>query len=229
MHLKYSLVKTAAALALCGVAGQAAAVSIAVPNADFEATALGNSAIAAGDFAPGWAFVGGTHGVYNPSTAFYNNPQITDPPNAGVIGTMSGDTVAFFFSTVNSHMTATTAHDVVAGETYALTVSVGWRDNGNSLGATYIALFDGDSQLARHNVTAAELQLGTFTDVSLSYTTTAADSGKLRVRLGHDSGNFSDFDNVRLSVSAVPEPASWALMAGGAGLLLALRRRLRPA
>ena len=42
--------------------------------------------------------------------------------------------------------------------------------------------------------------MGTFTDVSVSYTALAGDSGNLRVRLSHNgSGTVTEFDNVRLT------------------------------
>lgn len=222
--MQFTTQRAAWALALSMVAGQVGAASIAITNADFEAVQRSDGGIAIGAHAPGWTFVNGTYGVYNPSLAFYSNAQITDPPNSGVIGTMSGPMVAFIFSSANAHLTATTAHSVVAGERYQLTVAVGTRSN-SSPGTTYLALLDGDSELARHDVGVGERVVGSFTDITLSYTASAADAGALRVRLGQDGGNHSDFDNVRLTVSAVPEPASWALLVCGAGLLVALRRQ----
>lgn len=203
----------------------APSMAITVTNFDFEALALPDSGIAIG-IPSGWTVSGGVQGVYNPSAAFYGVAGISDPPNSGVIGTMSGPRVGFIFSSPGAHMTNTTGYSVVTGETYSLTVAVGARVGAGTVGAV-VSLLDGDSELASLLVTTAPAA-GSFGDVTLSYTATAADSGLLRIRLGQTGAdNYADFDNVRLSaagVATVPEPAhAWAF--GLAGLAVLRRRR----
>lgn len=211
------------AMILSGLLGGEAALAVPVANFDFEASALSDGGIAIG-VPSGWTTSGGTQGTYNPSSVFYNNAAITDPPNSGVIGTMSGARVAFLFESPGAFMTNTTSYNVVVGETYALTVAMGDRTNGGVFGAV-LTLLDGDSVLASQTLSSAPAA-GSFGDVTLTYTAMAGDSGALRIRLGQSGGGgYADFDNVRLNVVAasVPEPAH--VTVGGLGMLAYLRRR----
>ena len=212
------------AVVFSGLLGGEAAQAITVTNFDFEASALSDGAIAIG-VPSGWTTSGGTQGTYNPSFSFYNNAAITDPPNSGVIGTMSGARVGFLFTSPGAFMTNTTTYNVVVGETYALTVAIGDRTFGGSSFGAVLTLLDGDSVLASQTVSSAPT-VGSFGDATLTYTAVAGDGGALRIRLGQSAAaNYADFDNVRLNVVAasVPEPAHVAV--AGLGMLAYLRRR----
>ncbi len=174
------------AVAVSGLLGGEAAQAITVTNFDFEASALSDGAIAIG-VPSGWTTSGGTQGTYNPNFSFYNNAAITDPPNSGVIGTMSGARVGFLFTSPGAFMTNTTTYNVVVGETYALTVAMGDRTFGGSSFGAVLTLLDGDSVLASQTVSSAPA-VGSFGDVTLTYTAMAGDSGALRIRLGQSGG-----------------------------------------
>lgn len=228
--LKTHLIATLA-MGVCMVAvGEAQAVPILVSNFNFATPSLANGGINVGAV-PGWTKSGGTAGNYNPDTTFYNNPQITDPPNSGVIGTMDDPRVGFLFQSQNQSLTNTTSYAVVPGEKYQLTVAVGERNgsNASAFGGWKIELLDGDSVLAVNSGTTAPAALS-FGDVSLTYTAVALDAGFLRIRLSEPGTTYADYDNVRLDatpIAAVPEPASLALLSVGLASLVSLRMRRR--
>ena len=212
-------------------ASPAQATDIAVSNFNFEANARPDGSAGTGQLS-NWAIVGGANvGTYNPSTAFYNTPQITDPANSGVIGSMNGPNLAYIFE-AGATITNTTGHAIVLGETYQLTVAVGQRSNAQSFSPVMLSLLDGNSLLASTTVSTPPAA-NSVGDVSLGYTAQAGDSGNLRIQLKLVSGLYGDFDNVRLTASAVPEPASLGLMALGLGGLAGMsgmrRQRSRAA
>jgi hypothetical protein len=205
-----------------------AASSVDVPNFNFEAIPLGDGKL--GSFQiPGWTFAGASvsYGTYNPGTSYYANPAIADPPNSGAIGTMSGPRVAYIFDAngTGASVTTRTQHVVAAGETYLLTVAIGQRNaTQQAFGRVTLSLWDDDSLLATGNVATAPAP-GSFGDASLRYTAQAADAGRLRLQLSVPAGtNYADFDNVRLSVTAVPEPATAGLMMLGLAVVASRRR-----
>jgi hypothetical protein len=210
---------------------QTHAASITVPNFNFEANALADGQIGSSLIA-GWTFAGSSNsfGTYNPSIDYYTNSSITDPPNSGVIGTMNGARVAYIFNSTGAgaSITASGQHTVVTGETYLLTVAIGQRNaTQQSFSRVTLSLWDGDSLLASSDVTTAPA-LGSFGDASLSYTAQAVDAGNLRIQLSVPANtNYADFDNVRLSVTPVPEPATLGLMALGVAVVASRRRPCR--
>lgn len=215
-------------------AGPAQALDVVVPNFNFEANARPDGVLASGVL-DGWQVTGNwvSFGTYNPNQSYYGTPLIADtafPSNgSGVIGTMNGPNLAYIFgpTVAGAFITAATSHGVVAGETYVLTVAIGQRfgpPNQQTYSPVTLSLLDGDSTLSSTVITAPPAA-GTFGDASLIYTAQAGDSGNLRIRLGIASGQYADFDNVRLTVSPVPEPSSVAAMVLGL-TVLGLRRRL---
>jgi hypothetical protein len=66
----------------------------------------------------------------------------------------------------------------------------------------------------------------TFSDLTMDYTTGSNVSGDLFVALWTPTTNFvGNFDNVRLTAEAAPEPSTWALLLGAMGALACLARR----
>ena len=114
---------------------------------------------------------------------------------------------------------------VVPGMTYLLTVAVGARDNGEDF-AGYIISLGADSGVLSTISGIDAPALGSFEDVSLTYTATDADSEFLDISLAAGLTDASvDFTNVRLE--AVPEASTWAAIgfAGIIGASVAWRQR----
>lgn len=138
-----------------------------------------------------------------------------------------------------------------AGDTVRLSVDLSGNQRGGSpddffLGFTfadntplvnYGNNFFGTDQIVFPNVLASSISSSgavNFTDpfATRSIFFTAGSAGSLIFRIGTNGGD--DFgpviDNVNLDRTAVPEPASWAMMIAGFGLAgAALRRRATPA
>lgn len=77
-------------------------------------------------------------------------------------------------------------------------------------------------------ISTATLTTGTWYQVSGSYTTGAAVSGTARLSFSSSGFPAKDLAVDRVYISAaVPEPASWAMMVGGFGLMGAAMRRKR--
>ena len=112
-----------------------------------------------------------------------------------------------------------------AGQTYTLKVAVGKRMSGLTPMDNFhldIRTSDG-ALLAEYAGTPSNLTSGQFVDESISYTVHAGDAaiGKgIRIMLAASSAANSrqqvqDFDNVRFTSSAVPEPSAFVLAASG--------------
>ncbi len=197
----------------------APAVPLSVSNADFQSPLLADGGINT-VVVTGWSESGGTIGNFNPNAAFYTNPNITDS-NGGVIGTMLGNNVLFFYTAAGQTAAQTLVDTGAAGVTYTLTVAVGARDGaGNTFAGYTIDLLGGGSALKSVSGTTPPAA-GSFGDVALSFTPTAA-TGNLGVRLGMGSvpgGTFVDFDNVRLTatVASALTVAAYAYDSSGEG------------
>ncbi len=187
--------------------------SISIANSSFESPALNDGAIASIGSVQDWIVSGGTVGIFNPSTSFYSDPAITTP---GMIGNMSGVNAVFFSDNNQRTILQTLTENIIVGETYTLTVAVGDRDGGGRSGfAGYeIKLIAGGVTLntASSSISPGD---GTFTDVSLSYTAQAGDSGALGIEIGSftPGGGLSvDFDNVRLTKGNIVTPSTTLTM-----------------
>jgi len=147
--------------------------------------------------------------------------------------------------------TATAWSDLAVGDVLTLTISLGMRDvsglNWNE--NTFFGLTDADADLssveitdtvvnsgviANNPATGTQAGDGTFVDVSFGHTVEAADvlrNGNIGILISstgtgaNGSANQSFFDNVRLVVAPIPEPASLAM--GLVGLVLILGGRTR--
>ena len=157
------------------------------------------------DAIPGWTN-DGTSGQFQPLPS-----QLNSIPDGVTIAYTNGGTIA-----------QTIAATAVAGRTYTLMVDVGFRKDVLEPGT--IGLTVGSTTVVGTGTPPAQFSgdYGTFTAV---YTATALDAGAtIRIVLG-SPGVQGDFDNVRLNVDAVPEPAAWSLLIAGFGLTGAMLRR----
>jgi hypothetical protein len=196
-------------LAGFGVFNDAAATPIVIDNASFETLPPGGftgfSGLAAWTIAsiPGWSN-GGINSGQATLAGYSGNPAPSD-----------GLYMAFSDSESISQVVAS----AVAGTTYTLQVDVLHRADGVGNGAMVSLTFGG---VVVATGTGTD-NLGVWNNWSATYTATAADAGKqVGIVLGnnHNPGNQSNFDNVRLDASAVPEPAAVSLLGIG-GLAMA--------
>ena len=235
MRVSGLIISALAASAL--LAQPAGAQEIPVANSDFEAGWYA----AEGEYlpthiygTPGWGWSGGSGtGRWNPTA-----DQMSDQAAHGVVGYATG----VIGSAPSPAFLAQVLSGVVieANTRYTLTVDVGNTVDLSLWGYNFglIAVpSDGESApmvLAQaYGGMDPSFPAGQFTTVSLNYET--ADSGpaiggSLIVALG-GLGRGAAYDNVRvtatsLAVSAVPEPATWAMMLFGFGAAgTALRRQ----
>ena len=113
------------------------------------------------------------------------------------------------------------------GTTYTLTVDVGTTGFATSTGTFRLY---GDAGFATaiggaESAVAVTTNATWITDQSVSFTATAAEAGQLLgVSFGTTGGVQNEWDNLRLTAVAVPEPTTTALLGLG-GLALILRRR----
>jgi hypothetical protein len=192
----------------------AQASAIFVDNASFETLnpgAVHNACSGAGcfftvDSIPGWTNSGNSGQFTNASPGYFN--FIPD-----------GVTVAY---SNNNPISQTVSALAQAGTTYTLLVDFGFRNDTGDLAG--MALVVGDHTVAGTGTPL--LNSRDWSTYTASYTATADDAGKAIGIVLDTTGAQGDWDNVRLS--AVPEPASWALMLTGFfGLGGALRARRR--
>ncbi len=225
-------------LALLGcvsaVSATAQAGTIPIINYSFESPTVGyfttTNGVSGGlatPTIPGWTMTTalGNIGIYRPPAASYT------PPDGSQVGYIGGGTALAPDPGSFSQVLGVSA---IAGDTYNLGVYVGARGEGYTLGDYTISLLAGATVLA--SVTDPVTPgAGTFVHTGLTYVAQAGDGalGNLAIVLsggtdmrGLDYGQVA-FDDVTLS--AVPEPSTWALMAlGFAGLGFVAYRRAAP-
>jgi hypothetical protein len=192
--------------------------SIPIQNASFEitnplTTPCGTGCAFNGGPIPGWTTVGGLQGTWQPSSAYFTSPV----PDGSLVAYSNGGTIS---QTLSASLAANTL--------YTLTVAVGNRLDAvvNNLATTYIIqLFAGNTLLNSITGSNTTIPLGTFMDVSFNYLAgVTVPSGNLSIVLS-SVGPQSDFDNVRLTATPVPEPGSLTLLVAGLGLALVMLRR----
>lgn len=203
-------------LVLGTVAAPAWADAVPVQNASFEMTNSLNVSCGTGCAfnsgpIPGWTIMG-QGGSFQPNSAIFNLPL----PDGNIIAYSNGGTIS-----------QTLAASLTPDTTYTLSVDVGLRLNGAVDVTNYtIALYVGNTLLNSFSASNGLIPIGTFADETVTYTSGATVlPGDLSIVLTSD-GQQADFDNVRLTESAVPEPSSLSLLAGALGVMfLTLRRR----
>jgi hypothetical protein len=195
------------------VAAPAWADVISVKNASFEMT---SSLIACGPGCfynlgpiPDWTTAGtGNAGSWHPTSAY-------PAPDGKFIAYSNGGTIYQDLST-----------SLLSNTTYTLSVDVGHRLDG--LETNYsLAIYAGGNLLIKSADTSnGAIPIGTFADETVTFTsgTSVTPGQKLRIVLT-SAGAQADFDDVSLTASAIPEPASLSLLAAGCGLMLFVFRR----
>ena len=210
--IKSAVLGFAAALALSSglLVSEASAGSIAVSNPSFETLPSGGLPIGgcgtgcsySEDIGiPGWFASGSLYGQFQPGSSSGNLTYFNYVPD--------GLTVAYALDATISQTVAPTS---VAGRTYTLQVDVGLRNDLPDPGTVEL-IVGGIPTVA----TGAAPLPGGWSDYTATYT--APTSGQAITIQLYSPSQQGDWDDVRLSVSGVPEPATWAMMlAGFAGL-----------
>jgi hypothetical protein len=204
--LKFTSISVFLSILVLGcVAAPARADVVPVQNASFEMTSsltpCGTGCFFNLGPIPDWTIKGtGQAGSWHPTAAY-------PPPDGSFIAYSNGGTISQTLSTL-----------VMPNTTYMLSVDIGHRPDGFGNGFA-VELDAGGVPLKSISGFNASIPLGTFINETLTFTTGPAASGDLGIVLTSD-GPQIDFDNVRLTASTVPEPASLSLLAGGLGLLI---------
>jgi hypothetical protein len=150
----------------------------------------------------------------------WDNALVLKPASFYSMTAVDGDQAAQQHSGLSYQ---TTGYAVSAGDVFTLTIAVGHAP-GYGAGTTYgmgLCLDDPNSIVSSTSGAVAGIAEGTWQDVTVTYTATAADAGKyIGVRFSADSV-CALFDYVRLDVTPAPEPTTMSLVGlGGIGLLL---------
>ena len=116
----------------------------------------------------------------------------------------------------------------VIGKTYKLTFGLSSEDVAGD--STLEVIIGGQSTFYSQSSTGTYFLKG-FTTQSISYVATAAMTDIKFIEVKNSSGGNNDplIDGVSFASSSAPEPASWAMMLGGFGLLGASLRSQRRA
>jgi hypothetical protein len=180
-----------------------------------------------------------TVGVANPDSEEFaggTGNDLTDNPLPGAADGKQALEIESFTSEEKATYNAGNLGNFVAGDQYTLTVAIGdglADATSHQVGGTYsIDLLENGQVVDTASSTA---QVGTFTDLSLTFTAGAGDTGAINFDLGLTGDNGTGktlgyIDNVGLTVQATPEPSSIALSLIAAGFMAVLGfRRARKA
>ncbi len=206
--------------------------SVAVANASFENPALNDGQFCLG-CTDGWYTTGGeAAGGANNFTANLV-PVTPDGQNTGFINN--------WFPSANSSSSGMLfqplSEKIAANTTYQLKLDVVRRADDYRFGGWFAELYSGNTVLASGTMSETEIALGGFKTLTVDYTAEAAFADQelgIRIRSVFDPNDKSfrqvNFDNVRLTATpsaaaAVPEPATWAMMLIGFGVVGGTMRR----
>lgn len=243
--MRHLFIGAIAAASLLSCAGSASAAVVAIQNADFSQ----GRAQSDGEFSPGhvagptgWGASGGSStGHWNPTAAQFSDEAahggVGWAHNSG--GLTTGTSPGMMAQTVQGHT-------ILANTRYTLTMDVGRRGDIPGAWEYQLGLMSGAfntgtaaifaSLIGSADASGAEIPAGVFRTVSFAFETGANDpfiGQQLSILMLGRGVTGAAFDNVildasPLSVSAVPEPATWAMMITGFGLagsMIRTRRR----
>jgi len=222
------MLKVAAFSVALGIGGLASAATAAtVVNGSFEKLPAGGlpNPCGVGCFysqgpVPDWTIYG-PGGQFQPGPSSGNYTYFNSVPNGVTVAWLEGtptgdphDLGGYLYEDLGP---------VVAGVTYTLNADIGFRkdipDNG------LIALQVGETTDDFYGTGTPSQLSGNWVDYTAKYTGTAADAGQqLYVVLFSGNSGQADFDDVSVSV---PEPATWAMMLLGVGMIGAGLRMAR--
>ena len=143
--------------------------------------------------------------------------------------TAIGDTATLSQTGLTKYVNLSSVSALAGGSTFTLSTTTQFYLNGGN----YAGLFFGSGGNGGGGFSGTGPGLAGYDAVSSLATTplTATFTGPVSFNTDQGAVTLSSFDNASFSASlagAVPEPASWALMLGGFGLMgVALRRRQR--
>lgn len=236
--------RTPALALLAALAATASsAVEILITNPGFENPATGAGTFVTDSAPSGWSTYGSlnfsnrTVGVLNPGgTTLYGS--VPGGSNVGVVFLSSGGAPASSPAGFQQTLSATLANNT----TYTFSVSVGNIANDSThphnqfdfsgFPGYRLELVAGSTVVASQQNAVAPAE-GTFVTTSFTYTTDDDDplaGSTLAIRLLNldaSAGLEVNFDNVSLTATAVPEPATAAAALGLVFLGAATRRRFR--
>lgn len=214
--MKVAIASLASLMVVAGIASSASAALVPLTNASFETDGMYSGTVTGWTKAPAWGQV-----IVEPDG--FVSPHVL--PADGIQHVVLGPAT----SLVSDSTQLLTGSDVDALVT--LNVAVGNRSGLSTAAANsqINILLDGASVAS--TTLAALPAVGEWVELSVTYSVQAGDVGKaLGVSLANIGGGWWDdsrlhVDNVRMDLTAVPEPASMGLL-GLCGLALARRRRM---